>query len=91
MIPGGTTSLRLKGETAFTWAEIDGAGSLEGMNLNASRQRLMFEGVHAHTLASGATLTPSVEMGMRYDGGTGTPATASSLGAACGMPTRPRG
>ena len=80
VIPGGTTSLRLKGETAFTWAEIDGAGSLEGMNVNASRHRLMFEGVHAHTLASGATLTPSVELGMRYDGGDGDTGHSLELG-----------
>ena len=80
VIPGGTTSLRLKGETAFTWAEIDGAGSLEGMNVNASRQRLMFEGVHAHKLASGATLTSSVEMGMRYDGGDGDTGHSMELG-----------
>ena len=80
VIPGGTTSLRLKGETAFTWAEIDGAGSLEGMNVNASRHRLMFEGIHAHTLASGATLTPSVELGMRYDGGDGDTGHSLELG-----------
>ena len=80
VIPGGTTSLRLKGETAFTWAEIDGAGSLEGVNVNASRQRLMFEGIHAHTLASGATLTSSVEMGMRYDGGDGDTGHSMELG-----------
>ena len=80
VIPGGTTSLRLKGETAFTWAEIDGAGSLQRVNLNAGRQRLMFEGVHAHTLASGATLTSSVEMGMRYDGGDGDTGHSMELG-----------
>ena len=81
VIPGGTTSLRLKGETAFTWADIEGAGSLEAVNLNASRQRLMFEGVHAHKLASGATLTPSVEMGMRYDGGDGDTGHSMEIGA----------
>ena len=80
VIPGGTTSLRLKGETAFTWAEIEGAGSLEGVNVNAGRQRLMFEGIHAHILASGATLTSSVEMGMRYDGGDGDTGHSMELG-----------
>ena len=81
LIEGGTTSLRLKGETAFTWADIDGAGSLESTNLNASRQRLMFEGLHVQTLASGATLTPSVEMGMRYDGGDGDTGHSMEIGA----------
>ena len=80
VIPGGTTSLRLKGETAFTWADIDGAGTIEAVNLNASRQRLMFEGVHAHRFASGVGLTSSVEMGMRYDGGDGVTGHSLEIG-----------
>ena len=80
VIPGGTTSLRLKGETAFTWADLDGAGTLDGVNLNASRHRLMFEGIHVQTLASGATLTPSVEVGMRYDGGDGDTGNSLEIG-----------
>ncbi len=80
VIPGGTTSLRLKGETAFTWADIEGSGSLRSTALNASRHRLMFEGVHAHKLASGATFTPSVEIGMRYDGGDGDTGHSMEIG-----------
>ena len=80
LIEGGTTSLRLKGETAFTWADIDGAGTIEAVNLNASRQRVMFEGIHVQTLASGATLTPSFEMGMRYDGGDGDTGHSLEIG-----------
>ena len=33
VIPGGTTSLRLKGETAFTWADIEGSGEFGGREL----------------------------------------------------------
>ena len=81
LIEGGITSLRLKGETAFTWADLDGAETLQSVNLNASRHRLMFEGMHVQTLASGATLTPSVEMGMRYDGGDGETGHSMEIGA----------
>ena len=91
VIPGGTTSLRLKGETAFTWADLDGAGTLESVNLNASRHRLMFEGIHAHQLASGATLTPRSKWACGMTAGTATPATAWRSGLACGMPTQPPG
>ncbi len=70
-IGGGTTSLRVKGETAFSWADIEGSGTLEETTLSASRQRLMLEGAHERKLDSGATFTPSVEVGMRYDGGDG--------------------
>jgi len=71
LLEGGTTSLRLKAETAFTWADIDGPGTPESMKLDASRQRLMLEGSHVRELASGATFIPSIEFGMRHDGGDG--------------------
>ncbi len=71
LFKGGATSLSLKGETAFTWADVDGSGSLESVTLKASRQRLMLEGEHVRKLDSGATFTPSIEVGMRYDGGDG--------------------
>ena len=71
LLEGGTTSLRVKAETAFTWADVDGSGSLAGMELEANRHRLMLEGSHVRKLDTGATFTPSVEVGMRYDGGDG--------------------
>ena len=71
LIEGGTTRLTLKGEAAFTKAEIDGSGTLRSMSLNAGRQRLMLEGSHAHKLSSGARFTPSIEIGMRNDSGDG--------------------
>ena len=77
VIEGGTTSLLLKAETAFTWADIDGSGTLRSATFNVSRQRLMLEGIHAQTLASGATFSPSLEFGLRHDGGDGE--TGSSL------------
>ena len=82
LIGGGTTSLRLKGETAFTWADIEGSGPLEGAKLSASRQRLMLEGVYVKKLASGATFTPSIEVGMRHDGGDGETGSSVETGGA---------
>ena len=80
LIAGGTTSLRLKGETAFTRAELDGSEALESMTLNANRHRLMLEGSHVQDLASGATLTPSIEIGVRNDGGDGETGTSVEAG-----------
>ena len=82
IIAGGTTSLRLKGEVAFTSAEIEGSGALEDASLSTSRQRLKFEGSHARELASGATLTPSVELGLRHDGGDGETGSGIEAGGA---------
>ena len=80
VIEGGTTSLRLKAETAFTWADVDGSGTLRDTDLNASRQRLMLEGSHVQKLASGATFTPSLEFGMRHDGGDGETGNSLEVG-----------
>ena len=81
LIGGGTTSLRLNGETAFTQADIDGAGSLRSTTLNASRHRLMFEALHVRRLASEATLTPSIKVGVRYDGGDGETGAGADIAA----------
>ncbi len=80
VIEGGTTNLRLKGEMAFTWADVDGSGTLESTKLAASRQRLMLEGVHDRELASGAIFSPSLEVGMRNDGGDGETGTGLEAG-----------
>ncbi len=71
LIGGGTARLTLKVEAAFTRAEVDGSESLRNMSLSASRQRLMLEGSYTRELSSGATFTPSIEVGMRRDGGDG--------------------
>ena len=84
LIGGGTTSLRLKGDTAFTQADVDAAGSLQRMTLDASRHRLMVEGLYTRRLASEATLTPSIEIGVRYDGGDGETGAGVEVGAGVG-------
>ena len=80
LIAGGTTSLKIKGETVHTRAELDGSEALESMTLNASRHRLMLEGSHVRDLASGATFTPSLEVGVRSDGGDGETGTSVEAG-----------
>ena len=82
LIGGGTTNLNLKGEVAFTRADVDGSGNLESTSLSANRQRLMFEGEHVQKLASGTTFTPSVELGVRNDGGDGETGTSIEAGGA---------
>ena len=80
LIDGGTTNLRLKGETALTWAEVDAAGTLRSGRFRVSRHRLMLEGTHVRALASGATLSPSIEVGVRADGGDGETGTSIEAG-----------
>ena len=82
LIAGGTTNLNLKGEVAFTSADVDGSGTLESTSLSASRQRLMLEGEHVQKLDTGATFTPSLELGVRNDGGDGETGTSIEAGGA---------
>lgn len=83
VIPGGTTALSLKAETALMQAEIDGSETLRSRSLNVGRHRLALEGSHWRMVSSGATLVPSIEIGMRYDGGDGE--TGNGLEAAGGL------
>ena len=82
LIAGGTMNLNLKGEVAFTSADIDGSGTLASTSLSASRQRLMLEGEHVQQLDTGATFTPSLELGVRNDGGDGETGTSIEAGGA---------
>ena len=83
LIEGGTTRLRMKGDAAFTEAEVDGSGTIEAVTLEAGRHRLTLEGSHTRRLESGATLTPSLEVGMRNDVGDGE--TGSGIEAGGGV------
>ena len=82
LMGGGTTNLNLKGEVAFTWADVEGSGTIESTSLSASRQRLMLEGEHVQKLASGTTFTPSLELGLRNDGGDGETGSSIEAGGA---------
>ena len=82
LVAGGTTNLILKGEVAFTSADIDGSDTLESMSLSANRQRLMLEGEHVRKLDSDATFAPSLEIGLRNDGGDGETGTGVEAGGA---------
>lgn len=84
LIGGGTTSLKLNSESAFTSADVEEGDSLEETSLDASRYRVMFEGLYTRKLASDAVLTPSIEAGWRYDGGDGTTGNGLEIGAGLG-------
>lgn len=87
LIGGGTTSLIFKGETAFTRADVEGDVVLRDTRLSVNRHRVIFEGTHVRRFASGATLTPSIESGLRYDGGDGNTGAGFEVGAGLGYST----
>ena len=81
LIEGGTTTLKLKGEASVAQVEVEGNDELiEEQTVNANRLRLALEGSHEQALASGSSLTPSLELGLRHDGGDGITGTGIEIG-----------
>ena len=66
-------ALALEGDAFWVRTESDArrsdAGDLGAMQEDASRLRLMLDALRAFETRGGATLTPSLEVGVRYDGG----------------------
>ena len=58
----------------------DGAGRLSESESQTSRLRFILEGSHRIELAGGQTLTPSLEVGLRQDGGDAETGTGVELG-----------
>ncbi|MYD46217.1 MAG: hypothetical protein F4W92_07695 [Gammaproteobacteria bacterium] len=84
LLKGGTTSIKLKGQSAFTTADVDEGVSLEQTSLDASRHRVSFKGLYERKLKSEAVITPSIEAGWRIDGGDGTTGNGLEVGAGLG-------
>ncbi len=79
---GGTTSLALKSEAWLAHFEVaDNGDRIAGLTVNSHRLRLSLEGEQAYRLASGATLTPALELGLRHDGGDGETGHGVEVGA----------
>ncbi|ORU91839.1 MAG: hypothetical protein A6F72_03680 [Cycloclasticus sp. symbiont of Poecilosclerida sp. N] len=69
----GTTTLRLKGEVSLSNIKVDKSDltDAKALSIDAHRYRIALEGSHNHTLASGASISPSIELGILYDDGSG--------------------
>ena len=64
--------LLLKAEAMVAQVRVKGNDDLiDKQRVSAQRLRLALEGSHEWTLSSGGSLTPSLELGLRHDGGDG--------------------
>ncbi len=85
LIAGGTTRVMVKGEASVARVEVDGDDELiEKQTVNANRLRLALEGSYERALASGSSLTPSLELGLRHDGGDGITGGGIEIGGGLG-------
>ncbi|MYE02650.1 MAG: hypothetical protein F4Y03_15515, partial [Alphaproteobacteria bacterium] len=81
----GGLSLALKGDAFWVRSTsealaVEGLGNLAEAEADASRLRLTLEGSRTFTLAGGGTLTPTVEAGVRHDGGDAETGAGLELG-----------
>ena len=82
LLPGGTTTVRLKAQATLAQVKVTGNGPLlQAQTIDAQRLRLALAGSYQGTLASGGQLAPTVEVGLRYDGGAGATGAGLELGA----------
>ena len=66
---GGVTRLAVRGEGSVSRLRTGAGGGLAALAVDTARLRVALEGAHEWALGDGATLTPAVELGVRYDGG----------------------
>ena len=65
----GDFELALRSDALLTWTSSEETRDLAETEPETSRLRLTLEVSRAFALNSGASLTPSIEVGLRYDGG----------------------
>ena len=80
LFSSGPTTLDLKGEAWLTRLKVEDGGSMKGMEVDVNRLRMALKGSRALSLASGAALSPSLEIGLHRDGGDGETGVGSELG-----------
>ena len=82
LLQRGADTLRLKGEVSQSTLEVDKGkpGSLDEMELDASRIRLSLESTNSITRDNGARIDRKVELGIRHDGGDGVTGSGIELG-----------
>ena len=77
----GQSGLKLKSDMTLAQIDIDGSTDIPADKLSNQRLRLLLEIDKERPLASGGRFNPLVEIGLRYDGGTGD----SGIGAVLGL------
>ena len=79
---GNTSTLNLKGDVSITSVVVEEntEAEFDEQDVGSSRLRLLLSGEWQRELASGGGLTPSLEMGVRVDGGDGITGAGVELG-----------
>ena len=76
----GQSGLKLKSDLSLARTNIDDSTDIPADKLSSQRLRLLLEIDKERPLASGGRFNPLVEIGLRYDGGTGESGIGAVLG-----------
>ncbi len=85
----GAFELAVVSDALVTNTESDAAANLMGATGQTSRLRVMLEGSGSMPLGSGAVLRPTLEAGLRYDGGNAETGAGFEVGAGLGYAIGP--
>ena len=92
VIAKGTTVLTLKGEAWLSRFEMEDDGDrIKSLTVDTNRLRLGLEGSHERRLADDGVLRPSLEVGLRHDGGDGETGAGVELGGSLSWTDAVRG
>ena len=80
LLPGGATTLNLKGDVSLTSVDVEEKADFAAQEVGSTRLRVLVSGEQQRGLASGGRLMPSLEVGVRYDGGDGVTGAGVELG-----------
>ena len=78
--PGGL-ALELRTDAMWVQSKTDATDGLVATEADASRVRLIVEGARSFETGNGATITPTGQVGVRYDGGDAETGAGLELGA----------
>ncbi len=92
LVSEGATAFDLKGEVQGSRLEVDDNGDLiKGLSVRTWRMRLALEGSRDFEWSPDTVLTPSLELGLRWDGGDGETGTGVEIGGGLGYVDRAKG
>ncbi|MDE0667887.1 MAG: hypothetical protein OXI48_02510, partial [bacterium] len=81
LLEGAGYDLAVKSDVLWAGADSDAVAGLAASSARVSRVRLMVEGARTLTLSSGAVLAPTLELGVRHDGGDAETGAGVEVGA----------
>ena len=81
LLSGGATTLNLKGDVSLVRVAVEqNDEAFAEQEVSSQRVRLLLSGEQSRALSGGGGMTPSVEAGVRFDGGDGATGTGIEIG-----------